>query len=203
MENPEIDAARSRERAESPKNSDRTYGAYADSVSSLLFDDPASFFILCLVQVAEVQRISEVKSYFSKTPDMLPVVDSVLSRMEEANVVRIEGDVIALKSKFVDFGGDPAGLKQFLPTLFRLTANRVLTNEAENPERRKARKEMVRWFALGDNPTIAAEARAIDLEYKAKMVALQEKALRGATGPANGIRFVGIIDCVLDAEDFS
>lgn len=204
MENLEIDAPRSQERGEAASKNLADTGTPVQQVSAEFLDDPAAFLILHLIHILQVSRVSELKSYFSRSPDLLQDVDSILSRLEDENIVRVEGDaIVSLTARALDFGGNPAELKRFLPNLFRLAANRVLKNEEENPGRRKARREMVRWFALSDNPEVAAEAKAIDLEYKAKMVALQEKAMQGKMGPANGIRFAGIVDCVLEPEDFS
>jgi hypothetical protein len=164
-----------------------------------LLDDPAAFFIFQLVHV-HFQTVSELKSYLSSKPEFLELVDSILSQMEEAAIVRLVGDRIEIVRSTVTFESMEE-LLSFVPNTFRIASKRVLENEKNLPERRKARSEMVRYMVVPDAPEIAEELREMNSEYKAKMLAIQSKlALREYSG--NGLRFVGIVDSVLDAEDF-
>lgn len=203
MENLETNARRSQERGSAGQQyNDKAYGDYADLVSAELLDDPAVFYIFELVRLTNMNRVSELKSFFAGNPELLDLVDTVLLRMEEVGLLKIQGDNIICPKRFIDFGSNPTALKRFLPNLLRIAAQRVLKNEEENPERRKANKEIVRWFTLSNSPEIAAEAREIDLEYKAKLMALQEKAYREGTKEASGVRLIGMVNCVMDPEDF-
>ena len=165
-----------------------------------LFADPAAFFVFHLVFV-RFNKVSELKSYLSATPDILEIVDSILSRMEEAAIVRLVGDLIERHSNWTQFDSMEE-LRSFVPNTFRIAADRVLENEQKTPELRKARSEMARYIVVPDAPEIAEELREMNSEYKARMLAIQSKVARGEYKTGHGIRFVGIVDSVLEAEDF-
>lgn len=168
--------------------------------ADLVTEDPATFLVAHHILVTGVQSISKIKSYFKRSPEVLEIVDELLCQMERADLISVDGDKLAVKQRFVDIGGDVENLRRFVPRLFKVSADRVLSDA--NSGLHKQKREALRYFAIPDDSQTSLEAQAIYLEFKTKMLALVDRASKEGR-VAEGVRLVGAFNCSLVPEDFA
>jgi hypothetical protein len=168
--------------------------------SELVTEDLATFLVAHYVVVTKNNSVRSIAEYFSATPDVAGCVEEILCQLEDAGLICITGDNVTFNKPHIDIGNNPEVLSRFLPRLFKISVDRLLTNAKDGVIRRN--KEGLRYFVLPDNPEVASEAKALYLEYKTKMLALIEKAEKQNL-KSEGIRLVGSFNCVLNPEDFA
>lgn len=174
-------------------------GNLLSSQADLVTEDLASFLVAHHILISGLDSIAAIKEYFRRMPEVLPVVDHILAKLHEAELIQVSGDKIKATQRFVDIGGNVENLRRFLPRVFKISAERILADAELGSH--KAKREALRYFALPDDNETSAEAQALYLEFKAKMLNLVNKADReGRT--AERIRLVGIFNCALVPEDF-
>lgn len=188
---------RPNERAESPAVQLMT--KLLTEQEALVTEDLGTFLVAHYILITGVDSVSAIKAYFKRTPGMEDLVDELLNQLEKVDLVSVDGDKINVKQRFFDIGGNVENLRRFLPRIFKLSAERVLSDAANGVHQSK--KEAVRFFALPDDKETAAEAQALYVEYKAKMLNLISKAEKQGR-KAEGVRVVGVFNCAMNPEDF-
>lgn len=183
-----------------PRHGDLTEDSPNDH-SPVITEDLASFLIVNQVVVGGFHSIQELKDYFSNTPEVQDLVDHTLSGMEAVGMIAISGDKIDCLESVVDSGSDPRELLRYIPNLFRLAAKRVLKNASQRPEERKRRKESVVYYTMPDDPKLAAKVRDYEMEFRAKIASLHDEAK--SINASSRVRLVGVLDCILEPEDFA
>jgi hypothetical protein len=168
--------------------------------SELLTEDLATFLVAHYITVTKNDSIKAIKEYFASTPDVAGCVEDILCQLEDVGLITVNGDKLTFLKKHIDMGNNPSVLARFLPRLFKMSVDRLLTNAKDGSFKKK--KEGLRYFVLPDSPEVASEAKALYLEYKSKMLALIEKAEKQGTR-SEGIRLIGSLNCVLNPEDFA
>jgi len=174
-------------------------GNLLSSQSELVSEDLASFLVAHHILISGNDSIASIKEYFRNTPDILEIVDELMNSLEQSNLISMTGDKIKVAQRFVDIGGNVENLRRFLPRLFKLSTDRVLSDAEAGTLKEK--KEALRYFALPNDKETSLEAQAIYLEFKTKMLNLISKAEREAR-KAESIRLVGLFNCALVPEDF-
>lgn len=173
--------------------------ALESAQNDLITEDLATFLVAHHILITGTDSISAIKTYFKRTPGVEGLVDELLGQLEKVDLISVAGDKITVKQPFFDLGGNVENLQRFLPRIFKLSAERVLSDAALGVN--KAKKEAVRYFALPDDEETAAEAQAIYIEFKAKMLNLVSKADR-QNRKGKGVRVVGVFNCAMNPEDF-
>jgi hypothetical protein len=168
--------------------------------SELVTEDLATFLVAHYIVVTKNDSVRSIAEYFRATPDVAGCVEEILCQLENSGLISISGDKVTFNKQQIDIGNNPEVLSRFLPRLFKISVDRLLTNAKDGVIRRN--KEGLRYFVLPDNPEVASEAKALYLEYKTKMLALIEKAEKQNL-KSDGIRLVGSFNCALNPEDFA
>jgi hypothetical protein len=163
--------------------------------AEVLTEDLATFLVAHYVLVTKNDSIQGIKEYFRPTADIYECVEEIIVQLEAVGLLSVSGDKVTIAKSHIDLGSDPNVLSRFLPRLF----NRLLKNAKAGVLRNK--REGLRYFVLPDRPDVANEAKALYLEYKAKMLALIERAEKEDV-PTESIRLVGVFNCALNPEDF-
>lgn len=167
--------------------------------ADLVTEDLGTFLVAHHILITGIESVAAIKAYFKRTPEMVDLVDELLLQLEKVDLISVDGDRILVKQRFIDIGGNVENLKRFLPRIFKISADRVLTDAVNGDH--KAKKEAIRYFAIPDDKETAAEAQAIYVEYKAKMLNLISKAEKQGR-KAEGVRLVGVFNCAMNPEDF-
>jgi hypothetical protein len=198
LEQTVVNVNRPVEASDKPLASDGLSSVWAQP--NLVTEDPATFLIAHHIVVTGTKSVAAIRKYFSRAPEILEVVDVVLSEMERAEVISVDGDTITAKERFVDLGGNIENLRRFVPQLFQIAADRVLEDAAAGLHRPK--RDGIRYWAIPNDKRSSIEAQAIYSEFKAKMNALVDRI---KTEDRNGesVRLVGTFNCSLSPEDFA
>lgn len=167
--------------------------------SELVTEDLATFLVAHHILITGINSVAAIKQYFQSVPDIQGIVEELLVQMERSDLLSITGDEITIKQRFVDIGGNVENLKRFLPRIFKLSADRILSDAAKGNH--KSKKEALRYFVIPDDQETATEAQALYVEYKAKMLNLVAKAEKSGR-KGEGVRLVGVLNCALVPEDF-
>lgn len=174
-------------------------GNLLSSQSEIVTEDLGTFLVAHHILITGVDSVSAIKTYFKRSPEMADLVEEVLQQLEKVDLISIEGDKIQVKQRFIDIGGNVENLQRFLPRIFKVSAERILSDATRGTHQSK--KEALRYFALPDDRETAAEAQAIYVEFKAKMLNLISKADKQGR-KAESVRLVGVFNCALNQEDF-
>lgn len=174
-------------------------GNVTASQLDLVSEDLATFLVAHHILTTGISSVSAIKIYFKRAPEVLEVVDSILGQLENADLISVEGDIISVNQRFIDIGGSWENLQRFIPRLFKLSAERVITDAIAGEM--KGRREALRYYVFPNDPESSIELQAANLEYKAKLLEIMEKADRKGR-KAEGIRLIGTFNCALRPEDF-
>ncbi len=169
--------------------------------SAVITEDLASFLIVSQVVVGGYRSIQELRDYFSNTPEIQELVDYTLKGMEAAKMISVSGDKVECLETTLDSGSDPQELMRYIPNLFRLAAKRVLKDVVHRPEEKRRQKESVVYYTVPDDPKLASKIREFEMEFRAKIASLYDEAQ--AVNGNSKVRLVGVLDCVLEPEDFA
>lgn len=167
--------------------------------AEVITEDLATFLVAHFILVTKNDSVESIKSYFKNTPDVEGYVEEILCTLESIGLISVTGDKVSFHKRQIDIGSKPEILAKFLPRLFKVSVERLLADARAGIVRQK--KEGLRYFVLPDSPKVAADAKALYLEYKAKMLALIERAEKDNV-KADGVRLVGSFNCALNPEDF-
>lgn len=167
--------------------------------ADLVTEDLGTFLVAHHILITGIDSVSAIKTYFRRTPGMEELVDELLLQLEKVDLVAVKGDRIEVKQRFIDIGGNVDNLLRFLPRIFKISAERVLSDASNGAH--KGKREAIRYFAIPDDKETAAEAQALYVEYRAKMLNLVSKADREGR-KAEGVRLVGVFNCAMNPEDF-
>ena len=171
----------------------------SDAQDALLSEDLATHHIVYHVQHASPTSVAEVQNYVeSIRPDLRPLVDDVLQKMESAKIIKIDQGEITKTEGFLWMGSnaDPTRLRRYLPDLLATTSNRVLINAEKGLV--KTNKENLVYVWLPEIPEARDEIQKIIQEAKAKIVATSE---RYKDHKSQKTRLVALINGVLNLED--
>lgn len=185
------------ERAESPAA--QLMGNLLSAQADLVTEDLGTFLVAHHILITGIDSVAAIKAYFKRTPGMEDLVDELLNQLEKVDLIAVDGDKVNVKQRFIDIGGNVENLLRFLPRIFKISAERVLSDAAKGTH--KTKREAIRYFAIPDDKETSAEAQAIYVEYKAKMLNLASKIEKqGRKG--DKVRLVGMFNCVMNPEDF-
>lgn len=174
-------------------------GNLSATQADLITEDLGTFLVAHHILITGVDSVSAIKAYFKRTPGMEDLVDDLLLQLENAELISVNGDQLTVHQRFIDVGSSVESLQRFLPRLFKVTTDRVLTGMARGES--IAKKEGVRYFVFPDDRETSLEALALCAEFRTKLANLEKKAeSRGRM--ADGVRLVGFLNCVLNPEDF-
>ncbi len=180
-------------------NIDSDAASLSTSQVNLITEDLATFLITHYVLISGNKSVASIKEYFSRSPEIFDLVDDLLVQMEKSNLISVDGDKVLVKHSLIELGDNLETLRKFVPRLFRLSASRVLTSYETNTL--KQQKEALRYFVMPNNFESNTEAQAIYLEFKSKMKNLVQKNIAQDRN-GDGIRLVGVFNCLLQSEDF-
>ena len=176
--------------------------AHFTEVPSIFTEDLGVFFILNLILLVQPKNVDELKDFFSSSEELTALVDQVLVRMEEFNIVEIRDNRIKILKHHVRCNKADDQLR-FLASLFELAINRVLKHEIKDSQGRMRNRETVFWSVLPDDVQVAKELREINCEYLAKLRALEDRyGVHERKSSSAKLRFNGLVNVLLGAEDF-
>lgn len=174
-------------------------GNLLSAQADLLTEDPATFLVAHHILLTGVDSVDAIKSYFKRAPGILGIVDELLAQMDSEGLVSVDGDKLTVSQRFLDLGGDVQNLRRFLPRLFKIAADRVLTDAVTGAQKQK--RDGIRYWAIPNDTKSSLEAQAYYLEFKAKMSVLADRIVK-EDRMAESVRLVGAFNCSLSPEDF-
>jgi hypothetical protein len=162
---------------------------------SLAAKDPATLALTFLIVDKDNRPLNEL---YSKCPEALHgLLDTLLVELERREVIEITESAVRTKKKLIEIYG-VEHLRNFLPAVFELAANKILQTSVEEV---KQRKEMIQYYVLSDRVEITNEAQALIKEFKFKMDALKNKSA-ASSDPSIGHRMIGLYSYKMEMEDF-
>ncbi len=182
---------------------DKTTELLNTEKDDLFTEDLAAFFIVQSIMLSHIKTVEKVKEHFSFSKDLLLLVDEVLQRMAGLGIISIEGGKISYKQKWLDYGSNPQKLRRFLPKLFRITVKRVIKDaELDSTIQRKRKQQMVRFYIFPDFAETKKELKELDTEYKRRIQEIFLRAMASKDRKPMGMRFVGLVNTIMNPEDF-
>ncbi|NUM87649.1 MAG: hypothetical protein HUU37_00455 [Bdellovibrionales bacterium] len=178
--------------AESVKGVDAGAVLSGDDVQSLL-GDPATFALIHHVFSRAVWPMREL--YESAPEELHVLLDTLIARLCDRRVAEVSnGNLISSKRYFFAF--DNRHLSKFLPLVFEIGVEAVLTEKPGVPGRR------VDYLAIPDTEASARAMRTAAQEYLAKLRMIQAEAMASAESDGAPVRFVGLLSNVIHLKEF-
>lgn len=178
------------------ENQEVKKGSVEEKLARLFTRDPASYLIVNLLILRKVSTLEEIRDYLGYRDEFGRAVDEVVVGLEELDLVQVRGDHVYVEEELRILSA--RHLAVLLPQLFKIASNRVLLDASRNAEHRQ-KKESVYHATLPNDPDTSRRVDELYRRFKGELLMIAQERHRE---DADSLRFVGVVNSVMEPGDF-
>lgn len=151
-----------------------------------------SYYIFQLITIGDVRSVSSLLEKISYRKELQDFAIGLLSKFEQAGVIRLEEDSIIPQKHLFRFDLKKAKDGELLTSLFAINTKAALGGFDAG------RRDVVA-FTISEDPQTSGEISAAIEEFREKVRQIGKKAV---SRQATGVRFVGLVNSMMVGADY-